>query len=96
MHWPVGQANGWACDEQFERSGLAADPRRRIPTLDAEAMAARAQVVLDHPYTRYGLPPVAACAKAGTDYADLTGELMFWAETASICTTNKPPTRAPG
>jgi len=29
------------------------------------------------PYARYGLPLVAACAKAGTDYADLTGEAMF-------------------
>jgi trans enoyl reductase len=46
-------------------------------TLDA--MATRTQVVLTTvgPYTRYGLPLVAACAKAGTDYADLTGELMF-------------------
>jgi trans enoyl reductase len=44
-----------------------------------EAMATRAQVVLTTvgPYTRYGLPLVAACAKAGTDYADLTGELIF-------------------
>jgi trans-enoyl reductase len=44
-----------------------------------EAMATRAQVVLTTvgPYTRYGLPLVTACAKAGTDYADLTGELMF-------------------
>ncbi|MGZ4511735.1 MAG: saccharopine dehydrogenase family protein [Mycobacterium sp.] len=44
-----------------------------------EAMATRAQVVLTTvgPYTRYGLPLVAACATAGTDYADLTGELMF-------------------
>jgi trans enoyl reductase len=44
-----------------------------------EAMANRAQVVLTTvgPYTRYGLPLVAACAKAATDYADLTGELMF-------------------
>ena len=42
-------------------------------------MAARAQVVLTTvgPYARCGLPLVAACAKAGTDYADLTGELMF-------------------
>jgi len=29
------------------------------------------------PYTRYGLPLVAACAAAGTDYADLTGEPPF-------------------
>ncbi len=42
-------------------------------------MANRAQVVLTTvgPYAHYGLPLVAACAKAGTDYADLTGELMF-------------------
>jgi short subunit dehydrogenase-like uncharacterized protein len=44
-----------------------------------EAMAARTRVVLTTvgPYSRYGLPLVAACAKTGTDYADLTGEAMF-------------------
>lgn len=44
-----------------------------------EAMAARTRVVITTvgPYTRYGLPLVAACAAAGTDYADLTGEAMF-------------------
>jgi short subunit dehydrogenase-like uncharacterized protein len=43
------------------------------------AMAARAQVVVSTvgPYTRHGLPVVAACAAAGTDYADLTGEVPF-------------------
>lgn len=42
-------------------------------------MAGRTQVVVTTvgPYSRYGLPLVAACAKAGTDYADLTGEAMF-------------------
>jgi short subunit dehydrogenase-like uncharacterized protein len=42
-------------------------------------MAARTRVVLTTvgPYSRYGLPLVAACAKTGTDYADLTGEAMF-------------------
>jgi len=29
------------------------------------------------PYMRYGLPLVAACAAAGTHYADLTGEVLF-------------------
>lgn len=29
------------------------------------------------PYMRYGLPLVAACAEAGTHYADLTGEVLF-------------------
>ncbi len=43
------------------------------------AMAARTQVVVTTvgPYARYGLPLVAACAAAGTDYADLTGETLF-------------------
>ncbi len=44
-----------------------------------EAMAALTRVVITTvgPYTRYGLPLVAACAAAGTDYADLTGEPPF-------------------
>ena len=46
------------------------------------AMAARTQVVVTTvgPYNRYGLPLVGACAAAGTDYADLTGEPMFMRE----------------
>lgn len=42
-------------------------------------MAARTKVVVTTvgPYARYGPPLVAACAAAGTDYADLTGEAMF-------------------
>ena len=42
-------------------------------------IAARAQVVVTTvgPYAKYGLPLVAACAAAGTDYADLTGEANF-------------------
>jgi short subunit dehydrogenase-like uncharacterized protein len=43
------------------------------------ALAAQTQVVVTTvgPYLKYGLPLVAACAAAGTDYADLTGEPMF-------------------
>jgi short subunit dehydrogenase-like uncharacterized protein len=43
------------------------------------AMAAQTQVVVSTvgPYSRHGLPIVAACAAAGTDYADLTGEVPF-------------------
>ncbi|HXD53583.1 MAG TPA: saccharopine dehydrogenase NADP-binding domain-containing protein [Solirubrobacteraceae bacterium] len=29
------------------------------------------------PYRRYGIPVVEACARAGTHYADLTGEVLF-------------------
>jgi short subunit dehydrogenase-like uncharacterized protein len=42
-------------------------------------LAGRARVVATTvgPYLRYGLPLVAACATAGTDYVDLTGEVLF-------------------
>lgn len=46
-------------------------------TLDAMAAGTQVVVTTVGPYTRYGLPVVAACATAGTDYADLTGEVMF-------------------
>jgi short subunit dehydrogenase-like uncharacterized protein len=36
------------------------------------------------PYSRYGLPLVAACAAAGTDYADLTGEPPFMRESIDL------------
>jgi short subunit dehydrogenase-like uncharacterized protein len=43
------------------------------------ALAGRARVVATTvgPYQRYGMPLVQACAEAGTDYADLTGEVLF-------------------
>ncbi len=49
---------------------------------DPDAMAAlagsaRAVATTVGPYMRYGLPLVAACAAAGTQYADLTGEVLF-------------------
>ncbi|MEG8180610.1 enoyl-ACP reductase [Nocardia terpenica] len=44
-----------------------------------DALAARTRVVVTTvgPYLRYGLPLVQACARAGTHYADLTGEALF-------------------
>ena len=62
---------------------LAADASSRS-TLDD--MAARTQVVVTTvgPYARYGLPLVAACAAAGTDYADLTGEANFIRESIDL------------
>jgi short subunit dehydrogenase-like uncharacterized protein len=68
------------------RDGLGA-AAQDWPLLEADAgqpsqlndMAARTRVVVTTvgPYTKYGMPLVAACAAAGTDYADLTGETMF-------------------
>lgn len=46
-------------------------------TLDALAAQTRAVVSTVGPYRRGGLALVAACVRAGTDYADLTGEVLF-------------------
>ena len=51
----------------------ASDPA----TIDAMAKRTRVVVTTVGPYSKYGLPLVAACAANGTDYADLTGEAMF-------------------
>jgi short subunit dehydrogenase-like uncharacterized protein len=45
--------------------------------LNALARSTRVVVTTVGPYARYGLPLVAACAEAGTHYADLTGETLF-------------------
>lgn len=46
-------------------------------SLDALASAARVVVTTVGPYARHGMPLVEACARAGTHYADLTGEVLF-------------------
>lgn len=55
---------------------LEADAADRA-ALDAVAQASRVVVTTVGPYALYGEPLVAACAAAGTDYADLTGEPEF-------------------
>ena len=46
------------------------------------ALAERTRVVATTvgPYLRFGLPLVEACAAAGTDYADINGEVLFMRE----------------
>lgn len=48
------------------------------------ALAAGTRVVATTvgPYIKYGMPLLAACAAAGTHYADLTGEVLFAADAA--------------
>ncbi len=46
-------------------------------SLAALAAATRVVATTVGPYQKYGLPVVAACAAAGTSYADLTGEVLF-------------------
>jgi short subunit dehydrogenase-like uncharacterized protein len=46
-------------------------------SLAALARQTRVVATTVGPYWEYGLPLVEACAEAGTDYADLTGEVLF-------------------
>lgn len=46
-------------------------------SLEAVARATRVVITTVGPYLLYGEPLVAACAEAGTDYVDLTGEPEF-------------------
>lgn len=46
-------------------------------SMAALATSARVVATTVGPYARYGLPLVEACARAGTDYCDLTGEVLF-------------------
>ncbi len=62
---------------------LAADAAKPS-TLDEMATRTRVVITTVGPYTRYGLPLVAACAAAGTDYADLTGEATFVRESIDL------------
>lgn len=59
------------------------------------ALATRSRVVVTTvgPYQRHGLPLASACAEAGTDYADLTGEVLFVRELIERC---HEPARASG
>lgn len=76
---------------QDVRSGLgsaaASWPLVRADARDPGALAelagrTRAVATTVGPYLRLGMPLLAACARAGTHYADLTGEVLFVREAA--------------
>lgn len=54
-------------------------------SLAALARAARVVVTTAGPYRARGLALVQACAEAGTDYADLTGEVLFIRDSIDRC-----------
>jgi short subunit dehydrogenase-like uncharacterized protein len=63
---------------------LAADSADPV-SLAALARAARVVVSTVGPYRAQGLALVRACAEAGTDYADLTGEVLFIRDSIDQC-----------
>ena len=87
VRWALAGRNRAKLEAVRERlteidSGLAELPLIEADTGDPSslrAMAESTQVVISTvgPYILYGEPVVAACAAAGTDYVDLTGEPEF-------------------
>src|SRR3954454_24216436 len=81
LRWALAGRNRAKLDELSERLGID------VPLLHADvgdeaslrsvAESARVVITTVGPYVAYGEPLVAACAAAGTDYVDLTGEPEF-------------------
>jgi short subunit dehydrogenase-like uncharacterized protein len=80
LSWAVAaRSAGKLAEVRAEIGAPAALPQILADAADPaslDAMARQAQVVISTvgPYQLYGSPLVAACAAAGTDYVDLTGE----------------------
>ncbi len=82
--WALAGRNQGKLEDVRRRLGAAAAdvPLLRADVTDTESLrsvaeAARVVISTVGPYIRYGEPLVAACARAGTDYVDLTGEPEF-------------------
>jgi short subunit dehydrogenase-like uncharacterized protein len=54
-------------------------------TLNGMARSTRVLITTVGPYLKHGLPLVGACAKAGTHYVDLTGEVPFMRASIDAC-----------
>ena len=81
VRWALAGRNRAKLDGLSERLGvdvpkLHADANEDA-SLRAVAESARVVITTVGPYVTYGEPLVAACAAAGTDYVDLTGEPEF-------------------
>ncbi|QIG41455.1 saccharopine dehydrogenase [Nocardioides anomalus] len=82
LRWALAGRNQAKLEAVRDRLGLpdleliTADSGDRA-SLDALARRARCVITTVGPYQQYGEPLVAACAEAGTDYVDLTGEPEF-------------------
>jgi short subunit dehydrogenase-like uncharacterized protein len=81
LRWALAGRNRAKLEALAERLGvdvplLHADVTDEA-SLRAVAQAAKVVITTVGPYITYGEPLVAACAEAGTDYVDLTGEPEF-------------------
>src|SRR5260221_2946084 len=70
------------CKEKLERMREGVDRDWPLLVVDADdptqlTDSARVVCTTVGPYARYGRPLVEACARTGTHYLDLTGEVLF-------------------
>lgn len=87
LRWALAGRSQEKLEAVRERLAVINPNCHRLPLLiadvaDADSLATlaastRAVITTVGPYLSYGEPLVAACAKAGTDYVDLTGEPEF-------------------
>ena len=81
VRWALAGRNRAKLDALSERLGVDVPLLHADVTDDASlrtvAETARVVITTVGPYVKYGEPLVAACAAAGTDYVDLTGEPEF-------------------
>jgi short subunit dehydrogenase-like uncharacterized protein len=92
-HAPAGTSVALAGRSSARLAEVRARIGRDWPVIVADAadpaamqrLASGARVVLSTvgPYAKYGKPLVHACAAAGTDYVDLTGEVLFVRDSAA-------------
>ena len=78
LRWAIAGRSQSKLDEVAASTGASVDSivADAMSTADMDSLASRAKVVVSTvgPYARYGSDLVRACAEAGTNYCDLTGE----------------------
>ena len=87
LRWALAGRNPAKLDAVRARLAARFPACKKLPLLEGDAAdaaslakvagATRVVITTVGPYLRYGEPLVAACAAAGTDYVDLTGEPEF-------------------
>ena len=82
LKWAVGGRNPQKLQQMLAGRDIATVTADSGDEASIEALVRKTRVILTTvgPYARYGSSLVAACAKHGTDYCDLTGEVHWMRE----------------
>lgn len=82
LKWAVGGRNPQKLQQMLAGRDVAMVTADSGDEASIEALVRKTRVILTTvgPYARYGSSLVAACAKHGTDYCDLTGEIHWMRE----------------